>query len=699
MAKSYEEIIKLKEPLEDDYRDRHEAQVKLRKFWHGKYWEGMDDSGDGVSSVFRDLTARNTDVGPDIKLVYNVLKDVCVKFQTFLSPLPMIRMYVEPPASPTRKNQATLKERYLYGQWAENRMSKVLSDKCWYLPLMGDAFLGIFPDFNRNVCRTILRGPEHAYPIPSFDMEGLDAIIFCWKARESAVKRAFPDYVPQGDNKRGRYSFTYRGRKAASSDPEVEIIEYSDRNEFHRFAGTQQLNGVEHDLGFNLFEHVKFINVPGEVWGHGAVEQAVNLVEMGNAYLSLMMQSAIENVFPTMVIVDPMKAPEQIERGTGAVIPVNAGGKVEYLTPPSGSLLANAQWAQEIERMVQTDTSMPDVNFGHFQASIVTGKAINELQGAGSGSLVEMVQGVSIGAALTSWNEKAIQIGRTMFKDDVIYLFGAETPSIAEVNPRHFSFKMKGSQLVGSTRNEVVFMPYLDMHSKVVMGLQMAGAGLVSRQWQREQVGIPDSQAMDEEMTSEAIQEAVLQHLLGAITDPSMAGQTEEQAFSYIEGHEPPILNVTGPPTNAAPGPPPPPGGELPSGPPGGGTTLPVPGGGQPPPGAPAGQQGVSLEVALQAFGQLQGLQGRVFLVGEIVAQGSTANEVEVAINNRVDRELLKVPFPIIVRVVESEPSEPWVEATPGAGGASGGMEAAPGAGPAPAPAPTGPPPETGVPV
>jgi microcystin degradation protein MlrC len=48
---------------------------------------------------------------------------------------------------------------------------------------------------------------------------------------------------------------------------------------------------------------------------------------MGNAYLSLMMQSAIENVFPVMVIEDPMKAPETLERGAGAVIPVHAGGR------------------------------------------------------------------------------------------------------------------------------------------------------------------------------------------------------------------------------------------------------------------------------------------------------------------------------------------------------------------------------------
>src|SRR2546430_10427815 len=50
----------------------------------------------------------------------------------------------------------------------------------------------------------------------------------------------------------------------------------------------------------------------------------------------------------------------------------------------------------------------------------------------------------------------------------------------------------------------------LNMHEKVVMGLQMGGAGLVSKQWQRNQVGIPDSEAMAEEIVGEVIEDAVI---------------------------------------------------------------------------------------------------------------------------------------------------------------------------------------------
>lgn len=697
MPMTYDEVISIRDALKPKYEDYHSSRKKLRQFWHGRYWEDVDgayNSGN-VSTIFKDITARTSDIGPDIKLVYNLLKDVAVKYQTYLSPLPMIRMYTDPPASATRKAQSTLKERYLYGLWNANNANKIVGDKAWYLPLMGDAFLGIFPDMEKSICRMVVRSPEHAFPLPKWDYDGNDGIIFSWKTSYSSAKRGFPNWsgVVKARNTGGR-------RKKETQDPQIEIVEYYDDDCFYRWVEGEQVAGVEHNFGFNLFEHVKFINVPGEVFGHGAVEQSVNLVEMGNAYLSLQMQSAIENVFPVMVLEDAMKAPETIQRGAGAVIPVNAGGKVYYLEPPARGLMAGAEWATRVEQMIKTDTSMPDVNFGQADQSIVTGKAINELQGAGTGSLVEMVQGLGIGAALVSWNEKAITIGRTMFKDDTIRLYGQEASSIATVNPRNFSMNIKGSQLVGSTRNEVVFMPSLDMHTKVVIGLQMAGGGLVSKKWQRENVGIPDSEAMDEEIVGEVIEAAALQMVVQSIVDPASMGDAENQADAIIEGH--PLLGLRQPPTPGIPSqaPPPPPGpgaGSGAGGPligtmPGGGQDMspalmqppgsPPPAGGPTPPptadtAAGAGQ-GVPLDQAISAFQGLQ-VSGQVFIVGEIVMKGSTTSPVEVRVTDASDRNVVsQVPFPVVVRVIPSEPQEPYVEVTPGANPVIHGEEPTP---------------------
>lgn len=686
MARTYEDVKGLLELLKPEYEERHLAHRRLRQFWHGKYWEQAEIDQKGISSIFRDLTSRQSDIGPDIKLTYNVLKDVCVKFQTYLAPLPQIRCYVDPPSTATRRNQSQTKERFLYGTWGANSMNRVLADQGWYLPLMGDAWLGIWPDMDTNMCRVILRSPEYAYPIMSYDKSAEDAVIFRWEADVASARRAFPKW---NGPKQTTNTWAFGRRRTPVVNNKVEVMEYSDKNGFQRWVDGQLVTGIIHNFGFDLFEHVKFINVPGEPWGHGAVEQAVNLVEMGNAYLSLMMQSAIENVFPVMVIEDPLKAPETLERGAGAVIPVNAGGGVQYLVPPAGNLISQSEWAANIERMIKTDTSMPDVNFGQADNSIITGKAINELQGAGTGTLVEMVQGVSIGHALSAWNEKAIEISRRMFAEEKIRLYGNEAAGLADLNPRSFAMTITGSQLVGSTRNEVVFMPYLDMQQKVIIGLQLAGAGLVSRKWQRDNVGIPDSEAMDEEIVSETIQQAVLQMLVTQITTPDEAGDVEKQADELIEGGNTPHPLLQGPPLPGMP----------PAGTPGGPGAPPMSGGGGLPPGmapeagggivnappvnlppgapapsappAPAGAPGggqITIDQAVQAFRGLQGVNGQIFLVGEIVQTGSTSDTINVDITDTSDRDTIAqgVQLPIVIKVINGTPNEPYIEVTPG---------------------------------
>jgi hypothetical protein len=88
------------------------------------------------------------------------------------------------------------------------------------------------------------------------------------------------------------------------------------------------------------------------------------------------------------------------------------------------------------------------------------------------------------------------------------------------------------------------------------------------------------------------------------------------------------------------------------------------------------------LNDAVPAFQQVQGLQGRVFLVGEIVQQGGTTDEVEVALTDGGDRQVIadQVPFKGRLRFhsVEGEPTEPFVEVTPGADPVPQGLGGAP---------------------
>lgn len=670
----FEELKHIKKGLEEEYQERHDALRKLRAYYHGRYWELADQKTDTLTTIFRDLVGDRNDLGPDIKVVNNLLFTIVTKYQSFLSSTPMIRVYVDPPGNQRQYAQATTRERYLYGTWGDGQMNSKLAQLGWYLPLFGHAFLGAFPDLERNKVTPILRSPEYAFPVPNFDGSQLDGVIFCWEARESAVKRAFPSYVPT-QPKPGRF---FR-RKPRPSDPKVKIYEYSGLNEWCRYVEDQLVNGVEHNFGFNLFEQAKFIEVPGEVWGHGAVEQVVNQVELGNALESLLFQAVIDNVFPTLVLENPSKAPEEIERGPGSVIPINEGGKAYYLNG-NVNMQQGVGMLQENERQIKQNTSMPDVSLGSFRASIVTGKAVNELQGAGTGSTVEMVQS-NLGPALVGFNERAIVMAQTMFREETIYLQGGRPSTYADINPRFFTFKAKGKEIVGSPRNEVVFQPHMDLQTKVVVGLQMAGAGLVSKQWQREQAGIPDSAAMDDEILREAVQDAVFGFVLSSL-DPNNPDATVAAGQAYVEGlpsRQPPAAAPPLPPTaelgapvgaQPTPAPPAPAGAEAPPLP-GAGAGVPI--------ASPEAASGASVTVeqaasAIQAVGPVP---GRVFLIGEIVDRGETDDEVEVAVTDRAAITMIRpnVQFPTDFTLVPDTPAERYIEVTPGTDITEGGEE------------------------
>lgn len=691
---SFDEVRALKETYEDLYRARHEAFRALRKYWHGDYWKLADyEQSRPITSIFRDLTAHLSDIGPEIKLVYNIVQMVCNKFQTFLSPLPQIRVWTDPPETDRARQQATRKSRYLYGCWGMGDMAKVNNRIAWYLPLMGDCYLGIHPDFDKHIPVPLLRSPEFAYPIPGFDKHSESAVIFAWKVHETVVSKNFVEYqAPIEQMRRDRQGKSKRGQ---NPDPQVEIVEYSDANEWHRWIsplgsgrdnsmplGAQEVNGIVHDLGFNLFEHIKFIDIPDEPFGHGAVEQAINLNEMGNALYSLMFQAVIENVFPRLVLENPAAAPEEIESGPGAVIPLNAGGKAYWLQPEGPMIQGSAGFMHTNELNIRNATGMPGVNFGESPAtSIVTGAAVDALQGAGTGSMIEMVQGAGIGQALSSWNEKAITIGQRIFRDDTMNLFGSHYQSAMDLNPKQFATTMKGKDLVGSSRNDVVFSPAIGQHEKLVMWLQAKGGGLVSDKFIREQIAIPDNDAMVEEIYAEQIEQGVLAALLGSFQqqpDAQNAQKVEDQAFSYLQGgtasasapHPLTQLGAPSGPPNGAAGP-----GMIP----GAGTgAAPSPGGAAPTPAqapAPSGPSAqappVSLDVIAAAIQAIQGIQGRVFLVGEIVQTGRSSGTIEIAVTHQSDQNLIQQALTqyrsrLTFHVVPSVPSERYVEVTPG---------------------------------
>src|SRR6266542_1942698 len=119
MEYDYTDLKNIKKDLEKEYQERHDDHAKLRKFYKDEYWDM--DSKEGISSLFQDLR-HSKNFMDDIKLVHNVLHSVCVKYQTYLSPTPMIHFFADAPNDAEQRHIATLKERYVYGVWNAGNM-------------------------------------------------------------------------------------------------------------------------------------------------------------------------------------------------------------------------------------------------------------------------------------------------------------------------------------------------------------------------------------------------------------------------------------------------------------------------------------------------------------------------------------------------------------------------------------------------
>jgi hypothetical protein len=160
---------------------------------------------------------------------------------------------------------------------------------------------------------------------------------------------------------------------------------------------------------------------------------------------------------------------------------------------------------------------------------------------------------------------------------------------------------------------------------------------------------------MQEEIFGEGVEDGVLGAIIGELQaqpNPQAADDAEKKAHAYLQGQtggnpapsvgqaSPALLagGPQGPPAGPPNGAPPP----LPAG-----SSAPPPAGpppqapqGPPPQGATGGNSNtVSLEEAQSAFQQVQGLVGRVFLVGEIVIRGETDSDIEVALTDKADQD------------------------------------------------------------
>lgn len=675
-------ITKRMEVLEERHRNYHDTCRHLRAFWDGKMWEDQEAMERSLTQIFRDLRhGGNLDRDPDVKVTLPIAEAVVTKFMAYLYAIPQVNVITPPEgykgmrSEQKRRDLADQNEKFIYGTFENNDVEFHYMEQAWYLPLMGCCFVGSYPESkSANVCY-ITRSPEFAYPVWDSNHQALQEIGFKFEIPEEIVKADYPD-ADLGTPTRARRGETIRRN--------VEVIEWYDKNTKTVLVAGHVVEQVTHNLGFVPWVMPEFYHVPGQDFGKGIIEGNAQLFQKLNMLDSLELQAIIENVFAMLVLENPAMAPEDIDRSPGAILPLQQGGKAYWLAPPATTTDLTVAMARDVD-FLQRGTHLPGSAYGEGVASsITTGKAQHESM-LPTGNIIEYVQ-ANIGRAWSRLIEQTFEMTEQLFPNDEITLFGRQFGEgfLGWIQgAKVFSITMRGSDLRGWSRHELVFQPQMNLHEKIVMGLQLAGGGLVSKKWQRNQIGIADDSAMKEEILSEMLEEGILAGLIQQMTQGAVDPFSIEQNWMALDkgatsgGVLPPAPAPLLPGAGQAA-----PGGPMP-GPAGTGGLPPVApvggAGGTPPEVEPNPQGQFTLDQAIQDFQSVKKIKGSVFLVGEIVQNGSTDGPIEVSLTNAIDKATLVNGLPdtyagqLSFHVSETIPEEPHVNVTPGAPAEHGG--------------------------
>lgn len=697
------DVYALMNMLEARYGDTHRTFYHLRNFWNGKMWADEASMTRSLVSVFRDLRHGDGSVGnePDVKVTLPLVEAVVAKFMALLAPTPQISM-IRPPIGfaglrkdDTTRALADQNEKFLYGLWEQNRVGVKFNRQSFYLPLFGCCFAGVQPDFDSKTMKFEVRSPEVSFPVWEPGYENLRAIGFRWKMPQDMAVASYGDpaqvIIDEMNASKGVKDLLGLNR---NQPPAIDVVEFWDKSTKRTLLAGKDATSmvsaqfVQHDLGFVPWVMPSFYDVPDEPFARGVIEGNAGLFQKMNMLDSLELQSIIENVFARIVIINPAVAPEDIDNGPGGVIPVGVGGDVKWVTPPATTTDLGKSMARSLD-FSERGTHLPGSMYGEGVASsITTGKAQHEST-LPTGNVVDYVQG-NIANSWERLNEMAIDMTGKVFANREVVYFGRQYDNSGIFRTdKQFAITIKGSDLKNWSRHSLTFSPLLNMHEKVVIGLQLGGGGLVSKRWQRDQIGIVDNDAMQEEILTEMRFDQTIAGLMQGLQAGQYGADYVEQAFLAMEKGQvvPPAPAPVAP---AGPAPAPAGGGQLPSGP------LPPP----MPPGAPAGPAGppdmgapppatppsvgtglpqgnpgdeFTLQGAIGDFSTLRKLKGQVFLIGEIAQKGSTNGPVEVALTDMTDKSTIVNGLPdeyhgnLKFTKVGGEPEEPHVEVGPNA--------------------------------
>jgi hypothetical protein len=663
MTRNKEEIIACAHDLVTLYGPRNE-QYRLN--WHA--YKGEYDKITGVD--MRVTGGRDSRNRRDNSFqVWNLTKPIVHASVMQLSRLPEILVPTPQMGIPEADMKAEKTEDILYCWWDKVNMVNKHSLMGMYLAVFGTSVQFVRPDQKRKLPQMLVRKPETCYPMPKGEGEReYEYVIFRWLMDEAQAAAAWPQVAGKTKNLPGY-------------GKQVEVIEYIDETDYVVIVGEHEATErIKHNFGFCPVTITPAVNT-GEIFGPSDIDQLIAINIYLNALQTKLGDALEENLYAqTWVKSDD---PKPVNTGPGAVNYIGRDDDVVRL-PPISIPPELFHQVEKVEDFMRTHAIWPEIMSGEASGSVVTGRAMSRLMGPSTG--MAAIRQMYMGADLQKCNAWALAMLENLWADEEFTWYMA-SPLTVNAGPKKstkYSTRFIPSEdLQGYYENYLYYSVFgSDLNQATVAALQLQGAGIISKQWIRNQLpGLHDAEGMAKEIEQEKKEEMALEVSLQAqLQELQTQSQMQQmQAQAAMQGQAPGgAAPEGGPPAEGAPAPQQgglPPGEQLPSSLsllPGGaptamGTSAPLSGEenfplpftevkpyaaaldvmtGTPQPPEKMGAGAVSAEDVMKAVAGVQKLKGEVYLAGEIAKRGQTMGAITLALTDKLDKQTLLNALP-----------------------------------------------------
>ncbi len=432
--------------------------------------------------------------------VWNLIKPMVDAHRVLLDRMPLIRVPPAKMGDPLAAEFADKQEKVYYALWDASYMKRQHSMGSHNTALYYSTVWFVRWDNELDHPVITARRPSECYPVTKRNGQDLAACMFVWQENAEVLAENYPEVKKRLAN-----------TTSSGSPGLLDVIEYIDDKHYGMVVGGEFVSlakDSKHDLGF-----VPVVITPGAyipegvsvLFPPGPVDQLVTINDFVNKMQTKWGVAIERNLFPGIYLSGENPRDVVVNNGPGGVTYGDGDTNIDPMPTPDipREMFVLLEQAQTFMRVAG---NYPEAASGMYQGSIVTGKAIHNLQSAMNGMAAESLD--SIGDGLKLCNRYMFKMLEQYRPRKTFSLYSSETFTTrsAPGRPNNFAVELTPNEDInGYYANEVTYSPMgADFVTSSTILMQLKQAGVVSSRWIMNQIpGVEDAEGMQAEIEEE----------------------------------------------------------------------------------------------------------------------------------------------------------------------------------------------------